>query len=85
MTGVKWNNYVVVTTLLGNQIVIGKVDKGGMSFSDKSENRTNQVITAVKQHMEREFAAMTQEDPEITNLIFTFNNGSKLTYTPPSE
>ncbi|MEK3956064.1 MULTISPECIES: DUF7446 family protein [unclassified Psychrobacillus] len=53
---IKWENYKIASTALGNQIVIGKVNKkqevkGLTFFVDKSEDRTKECLLAVMQHM----------------------------------
>jgi hypothetical protein len=85
MSKIKWDDIVIATTFLGNQIVIGKLNKDKRFFVDKSSDRTNQVITAVYQHMKAEFENEKDNDETITNLEFNFESGGKLIYVPAKE
>jgi hypothetical protein len=83
MPAIKWENYRVATTALLNQIVIGKTDKKGQFLTDRSDDRTKEVIIAVKQHMETKFNTDKNKDNSVTCTEYKFNNGSKIIYYPP--
>ena len=85
MSGIKWDNIIIGTTMIGNRIVIGKLSKDKMIFTDKSSDRTNMAITAVCRHMKTEFKNEKMNDKTITNLEFVFEDGSKLVYMPNKE
>jgi hypothetical protein len=85
MSGIKWENIVIGTTMIGNQIVIGKLTKDKMAYADKSGNMTNQTVNAVYRHMKAEFERNKEDDPTIINLEFAFPDGSKLVYMPNKE
>ncbi len=80
---IKWENYQIALTALGNQIVLGKVKPGSSYLTDKSEDRTKEAVSAVVNHMKTEYERRKRDDPKITNLEFTFSNGMKLVYEPP--
>ncbi|MEW8986852.1 MAG: hypothetical protein AB2401_07610 [Bacillus sp. (in: firmicutes)] len=82
---IKWENYQIVLTALGNQIVLGKVKPGTPFLADKSNDRTNEAVAAVVNHMKGEYESRKREDPEAKKLEFTFTNGMKLIYVPPTE
>jgi hypothetical protein len=82
MSKIKWDDIIVATTFLGNQIVIGKLDKNKRFFIDKSSDRANQVVTAVYQHMKAVFKENKEDDQTIISLEFNFEDGGKLVYTP---
>ncbi len=85
MSGINWKNIVIGTTLIGNQIVIGKLTKDKMAYADKSGNMTNQTVNAVYRHMQAEFKRNKEDDPTIINLEFAFPDGGKLVYIPEEE
>ena len=82
---IKWSNYSIVTTALGNQVVIAKFGKDPYIIADKSDDLTNQAVNAVYQHMKTEYERKKREDSKVLNLMFTFTDGSILTYTPPES
>lgn len=82
MSGINWKNIVIRTTLIGNQIVIGKMTKDKMAFTDKSDDMTNQAVNAVYRHMQAEFKRNRKDDQTIINLEFVFEDGGKLVYIP---
>lgn len=72
----------------GNQIIIGKIDAKSKYpvFTDKSPARTEQAISAVKQHMENLFRSSEvtgRSSEEEEHYTFNFSDGSKLAYYPP--
>lgn len=84
MAVIKWSNYKVVCTAIGNQIVIGKLDNklsvpGLSMLSDKSDDRTREVIAAVAQHMNSEI------EEDATALNFQFEGLGTLTWTPENK
>jgi hypothetical protein len=84
MASIKWSNYKVVCTGLGNQIVIGKLENkqpvpGLSMLADKSEDRTREVISAVAQHMNTEL----KDGEEALN--FKFEGIGTLTWTPEKK
>lgn len=82
MSNINWKNIVIGTTLIGNQIVIGKMTKDKMAFTDKSGDMTYQAVNAVLRHMQAEFKRNRKDDPSVINLEFVFENGGKLVYIP---
>ena len=80
---IKWENYQIVLTALGNQIVLGKVKPGTPYLADRSSDRTKEAVAAVVNYMKNEYEYRKKEDPEAKNLEFTFSNGMKLVYMPP--
>lgn len=82
---IKWENYQIVLTALGNQIVLGKVKQGTPFLADRSDDRTKEAISAVANYMKGEYERRKRDDPKIINLEFTFPNGMKLVYKPPIE
>ncbi|WP_091016038.1 DUF7446 family protein [Paenibacillus amylolyticus] len=82
---IKWENYKVVCTFIRNQIVIAKIDQRGSfpSISDKSTDRTDEIVGAVYQHMRGEYEQRKEADPEAVGLTFTFADGGTLVYSPP--
>lgn len=48
---IKWGNVKIGTTLITNEIVFGKLNKKGDLWIEKSEDKTNEVIKAVIEHM----------------------------------
>jgi hypothetical protein len=85
MSGIKWQNIVVATTFLGNEIVIGKLNKDKRFFVDKSSDRSDQVVTAVYQHMKAMFKQSKEDDQTIASLDLYFQDGGKLVYMPKEE
>ena len=81
MASIKWSNYKVVCTAIGNQIVIGKLDNkmsvpGLSMLTDKSNDRTREVVAAVAQHMNSEI------EDDMSALNFQFEGLGTLTWTP---
>lgn len=81
---IKWENYQIALTALGNQIVLGKVKSGTPFLADRSDDRTKEAVAAVVNYMKNEYEIRKRDDPKIVNLEFTFNNGMKLVYEPPT-
>lgn len=82
---IKWSGYNIVTTALGNEIVIAKFGKDAWIIADKSGDMTGQAVNAVYQHMKTDYDRKKREDASILNLVFTFTDGSAITYTPPED
>jgi hypothetical protein len=80
---IKWENYQIVLTALGNQIVLGEVKPGTPFLADRSDDRTKQAVAAVVNYMKNEYEIRKRDDPKIINLEFTFSTGAKLVYEPP--
>ncbi len=80
---IKWNENWIIGTTLGNQIVIGKLDAKSKYpvFADKSPDRTEQAVTAVKQHMEN----LYNLDDEAEVMKFKFEDGTSLVFYPAQD
>jgi hypothetical protein len=50
--GIKWADVKVLNSPLTGKICIGKLDKSGMIATDRSEDMTQVIITAVMIHMD---------------------------------
>lgn len=84
---IKWENYNVVCTALGNQLVIAKVNQSGKypTISDKSTDRTKEIVGAVYQHMQAAYERVKADDNKAVGLTFTFQDGGKLVYEPAEK
>ena len=51
---IKWENIKVLNSALTNKIYLGKVDKTGLKTTDKSGERTDEIINAVMQYLDNE-------------------------------
>ena len=52
--GIKWDNISVLHCAITNNMVLGKTDKSGRIATDKSGDRTNEIITATMHYMDNE-------------------------------
>lgn len=50
---IKWQDIIVSTAGITNQIILGKINKKGNMWTDKSADKTNEVLFAVTDHMSR--------------------------------
>jgi hypothetical protein len=50
--GIKWENIRVLHSPLTNNIYIGKLNKNGLTTSDKSDDRTNEIQSALAAHLD---------------------------------
>lgn len=91
---IKWNDrWVITSTYFGNQIIIGKLDAKSKYplLLEKSPDRTDQAVGAVKTHMQRLFELSesgeegTSSELDGEHYAFIFEDGSKLVYYPPSK
>lgn len=66
---IKWQDIRVGCTEIANQIVLGKINKKGNMWTDKSADKTNEVIYAVTDHMSRRI----KKDENKTAYSIKFN------------
>jgi len=52
--GINWDKIRILSSPLTNQIYIGKTDKTGKFSTDKSNNRTQEVLAATMSYMDAE-------------------------------
>lgn len=50
--GIKWEGVKVLSSSMTGNIYLGKLDKANIFATDKSEDRTQEVISAVMAHMD---------------------------------
>lgn len=66
---IKWEDIIVSTTGITNQIILGKINKKGNMWTDKSADKTNEVLFAVTEHMSRRI----EKDDNKTAYSIKFN------------
>lgn len=80
--GIKWQDVKVGSSVLTNNIYIGKVKKEKSGFeiwTDRSGDMTNQFIGAVKEHLK---LRCEREEEYKDGITLTFKDGSELKYIP---
>jgi len=82
---IKWDNYRIATTFITNKIIIGKVNKDGDMFLDKSPDRTDQAIQAVAAYMKRNHQDRLIDEPNIKESGFEFPGEGKLMWIPADK
>jgi hypothetical protein len=51
--GIKWDNIKILISPITNKIFLGKLDKTGMFATDKSKDRTDEMIDAVAGYLNK--------------------------------